>query len=137
MDNNIIMSSKFNWTPVLIASLVVSIGQFSMGLVFPSLPWIALDLDISAEDAQRLISFYLLGFGPSQLIYGPISDAIGRKPILLIGLSLALLGLTIVLFGSNSFELLTLGRFIQGLGAGCCAVLALYCAGIFITLFCI
>jgi Bcr/CflA subfamily drug resistance transporter len=124
MDYKIIMASKFNWTPVLIASLVVSIGQFSMGLVFPSLPWIALELNISAEDAQRLISFYLLGFGPSQLIYGPISDAIGRKPILLIGLSLALLGLTIVLLGSNSFELLTLGRFIQGLGAGCCAVLA-------------
>ncbi|WP_435234205.1 MFS transporter [Psychromonas sp. PT13] len=117
-------STSFNWTPVLIASLVVSIGQFSMGLVFPSLPWIALSLNISAEDAQKLISFYLLGFGPSQLIYGPISDAIGRKPILLTGLSLTLLGLTIVLCGNDSFGLLTLGRFVQGLGAGCCAVLA-------------
>jgi Bcr/CflA subfamily drug resistance transporter len=106
------------------AGLIVSIGQFSMGLVFPSLPWIALDLNVSADNAQKLISYYLLGFGPSQLIYGPISDAIGRRPILLVGLSLALVGLSITIFGSSSFELLTLGRFIQGLGAGCCAVLA-------------
>ncbi|WP_413284005.1 multidrug effflux MFS transporter [Vibrio sp. MA40-2] len=118
------MPSSFDWKPVLLAGLIVSIGQFSMGLVFPALPWIAQDFSISAEDAQLLISIYLLGFGPSQLIYGPMSDALGRKPILIAGLLLAILGLSIAILASFSFDMLVLGRFIQGLGAGCCAVLA-------------
>lgn len=118
------MSSVFKWKPVLLACLIVSIGQFSMGLVFPSLPWIAQDFSISSDKAQLLISIYLLGFGPSQFLYGPISDALGRKPVLLTGLTLALIGLTLAIFASHSFEMLVLGRFIQGLGAGCCAVLS-------------
>jgi Bcr/CflA subfamily drug resistance transporter len=118
------MSSSFHWKPVLLAGLIVSIGQFSMGLVFPSLPWIAQEFSITPDDAQLLISIYLLGFGPSQLIYGPVSDALGRKPVLLAGLSLALIGLSLAVLGSHSFDLLVLGRFMQGLGAGCCAVLA-------------
>ncbi|WP_432463069.1 multidrug effflux MFS transporter [Agarivorans sp. QJM3NY_33] len=116
-------NSSFNWKPVLLASLVVSIGQLSMGLVFPSLPWIAKDFSISVDEAQQLIAIYLLGFGPSQFIYGPVSDAIGRRKVLLFGLLLALLGLSVAVVGSQHFELLVLGRFIQGLGAGCCAVL--------------
>lgn len=118
------MSSTFQWKPVLLAGLIVSIGQFSMGLVFPSLPWIAQEFSISPDDAQLLISIYLLGFGPSQLIYGPVSDALGRKPILIAGLALAITGLTLAVLGSHSFNLLVVGRFMQGLGAGCCAVLA-------------
>lgn len=118
------MPTPFQWKSVLFAGLIVSIGQFSMGLVFPSLPWIAQDFSITADDAQLLISIYLLGFGPSQLIYGPISDALGRKPILITGLTLALLGLSIAVLGNHSFEMLVIGRFVQGLGAGCCAVLA-------------
>ena len=118
------MSSTFQWKPVLLAGLIVSIGQFSMGLVFPSLPWIAQDFSIASDDAQLLISIYLLGFGPSQLIYGPISDALGRKPVLIAGLFLALVGLTVAVLGSRSFDMLVLGRFMQGLGAGCGAVLS-------------
>ncbi|MDG3085631.1 multidrug effflux MFS transporter [Vibrio hannami] len=118
------MNTKFDWRPVLLAGLIVSVGQFSMGLLMPALPWVALDFSITAEDAQRLVSIYLLGFGPSQLVYGPLSDALGRKPILIAGLSLAVIGLTVAIIGADSFEMLTIGRFIQGLGAGCCAVLA-------------
>jgi len=118
------MSSSFQWKPVLLAGLIVSIGQFSMGLVFPSLPWIAKDFSVSSDNAQLLISVYLLGFGPSQLIYGPTSDAIGRKPILIVGLTLAIIGLSLTILGNHSFNLLVFGRFIQGLGAGCCAVLS-------------
>lgn len=117
-------SSTFNFKPILLASLVVSIGQLSMGLVFPSLPWIAKDFAIDLDQAQQLIALYLLGFGPSQFIYGPISDALGRRKVLLVGLLLAIVGLTIVIAGHQKFELLLIGRFIQGLGAGCCAVLS-------------
>lgn len=65
------MPSSFPLRPVLLACLIVSIGQLSVGLLFPALPSIAQNFSLNAEQVQRLISFYLLGFGPSQLLYGP------------------------------------------------------------------
>ncbi|MDC0609542.1 multidrug effflux MFS transporter [Vibrio sp.] len=118
------MEQSFNWRPVLLASLTISVGQLSIGLVFPSLPWIAQDFNISIDQTQLLISAYLLGFGPSQFFYGPISDSIGRKKVLLFALVLAFIGLTTLVLFSSSFTGLVAGRFIQGLGTGCCAVLA-------------
>ncbi|EDK30619.1 hypothetical multidrug resistance protein D [Vibrionales bacterium SWAT-3] len=56
------MSRRFDFKSILLACLVISIGQLSMGLVFPSLPWIAKDFDVSLEQAQLLVSVYLLGF---------------------------------------------------------------------------
>lgn len=73
------MKQGIHFRSILIACLIISIGQLSMGLVMPSLPWIAKDFSISLDQAQLLVSIYLLGFGPSQFIYGPISDALGRK----------------------------------------------------------
>lgn len=115
---------QFNWKPLLLACLIVSIGQLSLGLIFPSLPWIAQDLGLSTEQVQLLVSGYLLGFGPSQLIYGPLSDVFGRRPVLLVGLLVALLGLVLAVTHADSFAWLLAGRFVQGLGAGSVAVLA-------------
>jgi MFS family permease len=95
-----------------------------MGLVMPSLPWIAKDFSISLDQAQLLVSIYLLGFGPSQFIYGPVSDALGRKKVLLTGLLIAMSGLLMIIFLSDTFTGMVMGRFLQGLGTGCCAVLA-------------
>lgn len=118
------MSRAFEFKTILLACLIISVGQLSMGLVFPSLPWIAKDFDISLDQAQLLVSVYLLGFGPSQFIYGPVSDALGRKKVLLTGLLIAMLGLLMIIFFSNTFTGMMMGRFLQGLGTGCCAVLA-------------
>ncbi|NOI79649.1 multidrug effflux MFS transporter [Vibrio tubiashii] len=118
------MSKPIQFRTILLACLIISIGQLSMGLVFPSLPWIAKDFYISLDQAQLLVSVYLLGFGPSQFIYGPISDALGRKKVLLTGLLIALSGLMVIIVLKDSFNGMVLGRFLQGLGTGCCAVLA-------------
>ncbi len=118
------MTNGIRYRIILLACLIISVGQLSMGLVFPSLPWIAADFDISLDQAQLLVGIYLLGFGPSQFLYGPISDAVGRKKVLLSGLVIALFGLVTILFFRHSFEGMVLGRFLQGLGTGCCAVLA-------------
>ena len=118
------MSNAIQPRAILLACLIISIGQLSMGLVFPSLPWIARDFNISLDQAQLLVSVYLLGFGPSQFLYGPISDALGRKKVLLTGLLIALTGLVLIIFFSDSFTGMVLGRLLQGLGTGCCAVLA-------------
>ncbi|MDC5705659.1 multidrug effflux MFS transporter [Vibrio europaeus] len=118
------MSKPIQFRTILLACLIISIGQLSMGLVFPSLPWIAKDFSISLDQAQLLVSVYLLGFGPSQFIYGPISDALGRKKVLLTGLLIALSGLMVIIVLKDSFNGMVLGRFLQGVGTGCCAVLA-------------
>ncbi|MCE0496186.1 multidrug effflux MFS transporter [Vibrio salinus] len=118
------MEQRFNWRPLLLTCLAISVGQLSIGLVFPSLPWIAQDFSISIDQTQLLISVYLLGFGPSQFIYGPVSDSIGRRKVLLFALILAFTGLTVLVTFSSSFTGLVIGRFIQGMGTGCCAVLA-------------
>lgn len=118
------MTQGIRYKVILLACLIISVGQLSMGLVFPSLPWIAKDFNISLDEAQLLVGIYLLGFGPSQFLYGPISDAIGRKKVLLIGLVIALLGLVMIILMQDSFNGMVLGRFLQGVGTGCCAVLA-------------
>jgi multidrug resistance protein len=124
MSYSQVVKAGINWRPVLLASLVVSVGQLSVGLIFPSLPWIAKDFSISADQAQLLISVYLIGFGPSQFFYGPISDAIGRRNVLLSALILAFLGLIVIVLCSHTFTGLVIGRLIQGMGTGCCAVLS-------------
>ncbi len=118
------MKQGIHFRAILIACLIISIGQLSMGLVMPSLPWIAKDFSISLDQAQLLVSIYLLGFGPSQFIYGPISDALGRKTVLLAGLLIAMSGLVMIIVASDTFTGMVMGRFLQGLGTGCCAVLA-------------
>lgn len=118
------MKDRNFWKALGLVCLIISVGQLSMGLVFPSLPWIAKDFDISLDQAQLLVSVYLLGFGPSQFLYGPVSDALGRKKVLMTGLLIALCGLLMIISLSHSFTGMVLGRFLQGLGTGCCAVLA-------------
>ena len=114
----------FNWKPLLLACLIVSIGQLSLGLVFPALPAVAQSLHLSTEQVQLLVSGYLFSFGASQLIYGPLSDVFGRRPVLLSGLLIAACGLAIGVLQAGSFQWLLLGRIIQGMGAGSVAVLA-------------
>lgn len=114
----------FNWKPLLFACLIVSIGQLGLGLVFPLLPWIGHDLALTSDQTQLLVAIYLLGFGPSQLIYGPLSDVLGRRPVLLAGVLIAVFGVSILIFQAESFTGLLIGRFIQGCGAGSVSVLA-------------
>lgn len=109
---------------IMLACLIVSMGQLSVGLLFPVLPAISVALAEEPERVQWLISAYLFAFGPVQLLYGPLSDARGRRPVLLAGLTLALLGVGLCLLPGVSFEWLLLGRLLQGLGAGCGAVVS-------------
>ncbi|NHI00905.1 MFS transporter [Oceanimonas sp. MB9] len=117
-------SSVSGTTIMVLACLIVSIGQFSLGLVFPILPGISQALAEDPERVQWLISAYLLAFGPVQLLYGPLSDARGRRPVLLGGLALSLGGVGLCLLPGVNFEWLLAGRLLQGLGAGCGAVVS-------------
>ncbi|ART80869.1 multidrug effflux MFS transporter [Oceanisphaera avium] len=118
------LSRLANHSRLIFACLIVSIGQLSVGLLLPVLPAISNSLAEDANRVQWLISIYLCSFGPVQLLYGPLSDAKGRRPVLIAGLALAITGVGVCLLPNISFEWLLVGRLLQGLGAGCGAVVS-------------
>jgi len=114
--------NKYRW---FIISLLTSMGlllQFSSDNFLPSLPFIAHDLNASDALVRMTISIFLIGLFCSQIFYGPISDNIGRRPVVLFGISLFTVGLVTCLLAKN-IESLLLGRLIQGLGLGANAAL--------------
>src|SRR6185312_12823563 len=100
--------------------LAVCLTQFAADIYAPSLPAIAVSLHTPIHLAQWSMAIYMLGVALSQIIYGPLSDGIGRKKPMVIGLGIMLIGSFICLF-APTIELLITGRFIQGCGAGACA----------------
>lgn len=114
------MKSPILLFPVLI--LAICLTQFAADIYAPSLVAIAQDLNVSISAVQWSMSVYLLGVALSQLVYGPLSDGVGRKLPMTIGLIIMTFGSVLCLF-ANEINLLIIGRFIQGCGAGACASL--------------
>ena len=96
--------------------------QFASDIYAPCLPAIAKELDTSISLVQFTMSIYMLGVALSQLIYGPLSEGIGRKTPMIIGLVIMTLGSIICVFATN-IETILIGRLVQGCGAGACACL--------------
>src|SRR5580704_3459438 len=72
----------------LLLSFLTALGPLSMDMYLPSLPAIGQALQASTPQVQLTISSYLLGFAVGQLLYGPISDRLGRRPVILAALAL-------------------------------------------------
>jgi DHA1 family bicyclomycin/chloramphenicol resistance-like MFS transporter len=107
----------------LLLSFLTALGPLSMDMYLPSLPDIARALNAPILDVQLTISSYLFGFAAGQIFYGPISDRLGRKPILLGALVLygfATVGCAL----AQSVDGLIALRFLQALGGAGVIVLA-------------
>jgi MFS transporter, DHA1 family, multidrug resistance protein len=100
----------------LMAALMAS-NALAIDAMLPALPAIGEALDVAAENRRQLvITAYLIGFGLAQLAYGPVSDRVGRKPILVV--TLLLYAAFALLCGiASSFTLLLAARFLQGVAA--------------------
>ena len=107
---------------VMMAALMAS-NALAIDAMLPALPAIGEALDVDEDNRRQLvIAVYLLGFGVSQLFYGPLSDRLGRKWLLVGGLfAYALFAVMAGLAGS--FELLLAARTLQGVAAGATRVL--------------
>ena len=93
-----------------------SVGPMAMQLFVPSLPFMARDLAAPIDVAQLALSLSMAAIALANLVYGPLSDRFGRRPILLVGLVLFLIGTAIAAMAS-SIEMLVLGRIIQAGGS--------------------
>ncbi|MCG9543464.1 multidrug effflux MFS transporter [Vibrio sp. Isolate33] len=115
--------STFKKTPLLLAMMIIATGQVGVSIYLPALPLIAADLSVTQVDVQLLVTLFLVGFGLSQLFYGPMSDAVGRRPIFLLGQGVYLIGTVVCFAFSDNMTALEVGRLLQGLGAGSASVL--------------
>jgi MFS transporter, DHA1 family, multidrug resistance protein len=94
------------------------IGPLAVHLFMPVIPAVKAALDLSDALAQLTFSVALFTMAFATLVYGSLSDRYGRRPVLLSGLGLFLIGSAVSVM-ANSIGVLVLGRFIQAIGAGC------------------
>ncbi|HPU79601.1 multidrug effflux MFS transporter [Accumulibacter sp.] len=100
---------------VLLTTLV-ALGPLSTDLYLPSLPTLARVFASDVGSVQLTLSVFLAGFACGQIVYGPLSDRYGRRPVLLGGLLLFCVGSLGCVF-AHSIDRLILARFVQALGA--------------------
>jgi MFS transporter, DHA1 family, multidrug resistance protein len=101
----------------MILGMLAMIGPFAIDSIFPAFHVLAHDLQVPDTAIQQAISIYLLGYAVMSLLHGALSDALGRKPVILAGISLFLLA-SVGCALAESLPQLLLFRFIQGLSAG-------------------
>ncbi len=102
---------------VVLMALLISLVALSIDAMLPALSEIGGELGVQrSNDSQLVVSGLLLGLAAGQLIYGPLSDSVGRKPAIYGGLVLFVIG-CVLSIASWNFSAMLAGRFLQGLGA--------------------
>jgi DHA1 family bicyclomycin/chloramphenicol resistance-like MFS transporter len=112
------------WELVCMVAALMGLNAFSIDIILPALPNIGAAYDLASENsAQLVITAYVFGFGLATLIYGPLSDAFGRRGVLL-GSMAGMLVCTALCTIAPSFWLLLLARMLQGAAAASTRVVA-------------
>lgn len=102
---------------VAMMAMLVAILAFSIDAMLPALPRIAAELaPQDVNRAQLIITSFVLGMGLGSFVTGPLSDAFGRKPVIIGGVLLYSLGAALA-WAAGSLEMLLMARVLQGLGA--------------------
>ena len=99
------------------------IGPFTIDTVFPGFEAIGRDYEVDATALQQITSIYLISFAVMSVFHGPISDALGRKPVMIGGL-LGYVVASVVCALAPSFGVLLAARVMQGLFAGAATIVS-------------
>ncbi|MGK3127340.1 multidrug efflux MFS transporter EmrD [Candidatus Pantoea formicae] len=103
--------------------VLVAVGQMAQTIYVPAMANMAEALNVRSGTMQQVMAAYLMTYGGSQLIYGPLSDSFGRRPVILVGMTIFAVGALIAMF-APSLSILVLGSAVQGLGTGVAGVMA-------------
>ena len=105
----------------LLVATNTALAPFAIDAYLPAMPALADTVGASIHHTELSISLFLFGFAIGQLVGGPMSDRLGRRPVLLTGLVIFLLASLMIMRVDSLGELLT-WRFVQALGGGACVV---------------
>lgn len=107
----------------LVLTTLMAFGAISTDMYLPALPALSTAFHVGQDRAQLTLSFFLLGFGLGQLIWGPMGDRYGRRYPVMAGIALHLIGSAGCAL-SGSIDQMIAWRFIQAFGACAAPVLA-------------
>ncbi|MCA0295370.1 MAG: multidrug effflux MFS transporter [Actinobacteria bacterium] len=112
-----------HWLFLVILAGLGMVGPFSIDTMFPAFARMGLEFGASELAMQQVVSVYLLSFAVMSLVHGPLSDALGRKPVILAGTAVyiaASIGCAL----APSLPLLLVFRAVQGLSAGAGSIIS-------------
>ncbi|KQV60969.1 hypothetical protein ASC95_05995 [Pelomonas sp. Root1217] len=108
---------------LLTLAALSALATLSTNILLPSLPVMAQALGSSEAAMTAVLSLFLAVFALAQLIVGPLSDRIGRRPVVLVGLAVFIVGSVVCALASD-LALLLFGRALQAIGVAAASVLA-------------
>ena len=111
------------WGLVILLGSLTALGPLSIDMYLPGLPAMGQDLHASASQTQATVAAFLAGMAVGQVVYGPVSDRVGRKPPILLGVAIYVAA-SVACAMASSPTLLIGARFVQALGACSGAVIA-------------
>ena len=106
---------------VFILGLLAMLMPLSIDMYLPALPVISAQFGVPAGSAQMTLSTYILGFAVGQLLYGPMADSLGRKPVILGG-TLVFAAAAVACALAQTIDQLIIMRFFHGLAAAAASV---------------
>lgn len=113
---------------ILVLGALVALGPLTIDMYLPALPRIADDLGVTSSVVQLTLTGTLIGLALGQLVVGPLSDSLGRRRPLLVGVSLHMAASLLCMFAPN-ITALGVARGLQGMGAAATAVVAIAVVG--------
>jgi len=116
------MPSRAVYRRATVLGLLVAVGAFAIDMYIPGFAAIARELHTDPGTVQLSMTSFFLALAAGQVVYGPVSDAVGRKPPIFVGLAVFVAGSAAACL-APSIDMLIAARFFQGLGAAATAVI--------------
>ena len=101
---------------VLLAALA-AFAPMSIDMYLPALPSIARDLGVPASDVQATLAVFMAGFSAGMLLYGPVSDRFGRRPVMMTGIFIFIIASLACVYVERIDQLIV-ARLFQAIGGG-------------------
>jgi DHA1 family bicyclomycin/chloramphenicol resistance-like MFS transporter len=109
-------SGPMPWRLLCLLIAMTGVSSLSLNILVPAIPSLVVKFATDPGNVQLTVSLYLMGLAVAQLVFGPLSDRIGRRPAVLTGLALATAASTSAIF-AGTITSLVIWRFVQSLGA--------------------